>query len=173
MVSGLPILMLVTAQAVAEPTPPPPPAEVKTETSSNLESCKTPYPKEGEDEIVICVERPQGYRLDPDLREAEKQARKNKLKRPERYVDNSCATVGPMGCRGGTGINLMAVALTAAEIAKRAANGENVGELFITDPQPDEFKLYQQIKREREAKKAAEAQALKEKVSEAEATRAE
>ena len=172
MVSGLPILMLVAAQAAAEPTAPPPPEE-KAESSNNLESCKTPYPKEGEDEVVICVERPQGYRLDPDLREAEKQARKNKLKRPERYVDNSCATVGPMGCRGDPGINLMAVALTAAEMARRAANGENVGELFITDPQPDEFKLYQQIKREREAKKAAEAQALKEKVAEAEATRAE
>ena len=171
MVSGLPILMLAAAQSAVPQTPSPPRASAVT--SGNLESCKTPYPKEGEDEVVICVERPQGYRLDPDLREAEKQARKNKLKRPERYVDNSCAMVGPMGCRGDPGINLMAVALTAAEIAKRTAKGENVGELFITDPQPDEYKLYQQIKREREAKKAAEAETLKEKTSEAEATRAE
>ena len=171
--SGLPILILAAAQAAAPAAAAGPPADPpKSEAAGPNQPCTTPLPKDGEQEIVICVERPQGYRLDPDLMEAEREARRKKLKRPERFVDNSCASVGPMGCRGG-GINLLAAAVTAAVMAERAISGENVGEMFITEPQPDEFQLYQQAKREREAKRAAEAEALKEKAAEAAATRAE
>ena len=171
--SGLPILILAAAQAAAPAAAGSPSTEAEATTAGPNQPCSTPYPKDGEQEIVICVERPQGYRIDPDLMEAEREARRRKLKRPERFGDNSCASVGPMGCRNGGGINLLAAAVTAATMAKRALNGENVGEMFITEPQPDEFQLYQQAKREREAKRAAEAEALKEKVAEAEATRAE
>jgi hypothetical protein len=76
-------------------------------------------------------------------------------------VDNSCASVGPMGCRNGGGINLLTAALTAAEMAKRVAKGENVGEMFITDPQPDEYQLYREAKRAREARQEATAEAAK------------
>jgi hypothetical protein len=174
MMSLTPILILAAAQAAAPPAAAGPPADPpKSEAAGPNEPCTTPLPRDGEQEIVICVERPEGYRLNPDLMEAEREARRKKLKRPERFVDNSCASVGPMGCRNGGGINLLAAAVTAATMAKRALTGEGVGEMFITEPQPDEFQLYQQAKREREAKRAAEAEALKEKVAEAEASRAE
>ena len=171
--SGLPILILAAAQAAAPPPAAAPSAATEAEATGPNQPCSTPYPKDGDHEIVICVERPQGYRLDPDLMEAERQAKRKKLKRPERFVDKSCASVGPMGCRNEGGINLLAAALTAATMAKRAINGENVGEMFITEPQPDEFQLYREAKRDREAKKKAEAEALKEKVAEAEAKRAD
>ena len=99
----LPILILAAAPATV--------AEEQPRPAGTVEACRTPYPKEGEDEVVICVERPEGYRLDPDLRKAEKQARQNKLKPPERFVDESCASVGPMGCRGGVGFNVVGAAL--------------------------------------------------------------
>ena len=171
--SGLPILILAAAQAAA-PTPAEAPSAepAKAASAGPDQPCATPLPKDGEQEIVICVERPQGYRLDPDLLEAERQAKRKKLKRPERWADTTCATVGPMGCTGG-GVDLLAVALGAVQIAKRAASGENVGELFIADPDADGYQRYRQVKEEREARRAAEAEALKEKVAEAEATRAE
>ena len=172
--SGLPILILAAAQAAAAPpAAASPSAEApKPATAAANRPCSTPYPKDGEQEVVICVERPQGYRLDPDLMEANRQAKRNKLKRPERFADTSCASVGPMGCTGG-GINLLAVALGAAQIAKRAVSGENVGEMFIADPDADGYQLYQQVKREREAKRLAEAEALKDAVAEADAKRGE
>jgi hypothetical protein len=172
MMSLTPILILAAAQAAAPAAAAGPPAETEATSAGPNQPCSTPYPKDGEQEIVICVERPQGYRIDPDLLEAEREARRKKLKRPERFVDNSCASVGPMGCTGG-GINLLAVALGAAQIAKRAVSGENVGELFIADSDPDGYQRYLAVKRDREARRAAEAEALKEKVAEAEATRAE
>jgi hypothetical protein len=159
MINGLPILMLMTAPAAAE-VPAAPQPEMAAAPASAVEPCRTDYPKEGEQEIVICVERQQGYRLDPDVMEAGRQAKRNKSKRPERFADRSCESVGGHGC-GTAGINLLAAALTAAEMAKRAATGGNVGEMFITDPQPDEYQLYLQAKRDREAKRAAEAARLK------------
>jgi hypothetical protein len=134
------LLMLTAAQSAA---------------TGSATPCTTPLPKEGEQEIVICVEKSDGFRIDPDIMKTDKQLKKQKLKRPERFVDKSCATVGPMGCRDGGGINLMAAALTAAEMARRAVTGGDVGEMFITDPQPDEYQLYLANKREREAREAA------------------
>jgi len=139
------------AYGPAAPAPPPPRVEPRP-----AEPCPTPRPTAENPEIIVCAPKPEGYRIDPDLMKAERTMKANKkLKRPERFADKSCATVGPMGCRDGGGINLMAAALTAAEMARRAINGENVGEMFITDPQPDEYQLYLAYKREREAKEAA------------------
>ena len=173
--SGLPTLILAAVQAAApaSATAPPSANPAKTEAPGTNRPCSTPYPKDGDQEIVICVERSQGYRIDPDLMKAQREAKRKKLKRPERFVDKSCASVGPMGCRDGGGINLLAAAVTAATMAKRAINGENVGEMFVTEPQPDEYQLYLQAKREREAKREAEAMALKKKAAEEEAARAE
>ena len=155
MITGL--LMLMAAPAAGEAAAPEAEAGAP---AGDVAACRTPYPDEDDKEIVICVERQQGYRIDPDVSEAKRQANRKKLKRPERFVDRSCASVGGHGC-GTAGINVLAAALTAAEMAKRAVTGGNVGEMFITDPQPDEYQLYLQAKREREAKKAAEAAKLK------------
>lgn len=138
-------------------TPAPPPKKVEP---APAEPCPTPRPTVENPEIFVCVTRPEGYRIDPDIVAAERARKANKkLKRPERMVDRSCSSVGPMGCRGAGGINPVAVALTAAEMARRASTGGNVGEMFITDPQPDEYQLYLEAKREREARDA-EAKAL-------------
>jgi hypothetical protein len=83
----------------------------------------------------------------------------------ETFADHSCATVGPMGCRGAPTINLLAAAALAAEIADRLSKGQEVGSLFETTPDPSEYQLYQEAKKLREAKeveakaKAAQAQA--------------
>ena len=111
-------------------------------------------------EIFVCAPRPQGYRIDPDVLEANRAKRRGKLKRPERMADTSCSSVGPFGCSGlgGGGINLLGAAMVLGSMATKAIQGENVGKMFITDRTPTEYELYQEAKREREAK-AAEAAA--------------
>ncbi len=173
MLGGLPIFMLITAQAAtaaAAPEAPvaetaaaehgfygpvvPAPPKPKVKPVAATEACKPTETKDVKDdtrEIVVCAQKVEGFRIDPDLLKAQRIKKKNKARGPERMVDNSCASVGPMGCRGGAGINLVAAAITAATMLQRAASGGNVGEMFVTDPQPDEYKIYMQVKREREA----------------------
>ncbi len=118
-------------------------------------------------EIFVCAPRPQGYRIDPDVLEADRAKRRGKLKRPERMVDNSCASVGPMGCAGmgGGGIDLLGAAMVLGTMATKAVRGENVGKMFITTPEPTEYELYQEAKRAREAKQAEAAAASKAKAA--------
>jgi hypothetical protein len=158
MITGL--LMLMAAPAAAAEAQAPETAAEAAGPADEVKACQTPYPDADDTEIVVCVERQQGYRIDPDISEAKRQANRRKLKRPERFADRSCASVGGHGC-GTAGINVVAAAVTAVEMARRAVTGGNVGEMFITEPQPDEYQLYLQAKREREAKKEAEAAKLK------------
>ena len=51
-----------------------------------------------------------------------------------------------MGCRGGPYINLLAAAATAAEMAKRLAEGKEIGSMFQTTPEPTEYQLYLEAK---------------------------
>ena len=185
MLSSLPILMFAAAAQSAAPLadapvaedavdysvygpglPPKPKPKVRTAAA---DACKPIEPKDVSDEtreIVVCAPRQEGYRIDPDVMKAQRIKKENGKKRgPERLVDNSCASVGPMGCRGGAGINVVAAAITAATMLKKAVSGENVGEMFITDPQPDEYQIYLQAKREREAKEAEEAAAAQAKAA--------
>lgn len=185
MMSGLPMIMLVAAQAAAPapaatapaaapmeahssygPAAPPKP-KPKAVLASAPDPCKTTEPKDVSPdtrEIVVCAPRVEGYRIDPDVLEAQR-AKKNhtRPRRPERLVDRSCETVGPMGCRDGAGVNLLAAAVTAATMIEKAVKGENVGEMFITDPQPDEYQLYLEAKHAREVREAEQAAALKAK----------
>lgn len=156
MITGL--LMLIAAPAAAEAGAPEGAAEAAG-PADEVKACQTPYPDADDTEIVVCVERQQGYRIDPDVSEAKRQANRRKLKPPERFADRSCASVGGHGC-GTAGINVVAAAMTAVEMARRAVTGGNVGEMFVTEPQADEYQLYLQAKREREAKKEAEAARL-------------
>ncbi|HEY4070918.1 MAG TPA: hypothetical protein VGM04_05105 [Sphingomicrobium sp.] len=101
--------------------------------------------------IVICVERPQGYRLDPDVMEAKRETKDaGRPVRPGGKVTPDCTNVGPAPCVS-AGVNLIGAALTAAEMAKRAAKGEEVGSMFLTDPHPTEYQLYQMSKQRRQA----------------------
>ncbi|HZB69175.1 MAG TPA: hypothetical protein VE403_02320 [Sphingomicrobium sp.] len=116
-------------------------------------------------EIFVCAPKPQGYRIDPDVLEANRAKRRGKLKRPERMADTSCASVGPFGCTGlgGGGINLLGAAMVLGSMATKAIQGENVGKMFITDRTPTEYELYKEAKREREAKEAEAAAKAKAK----------
>lgn len=120
-------------------------------------------------DILVCGQRPE-YRIDPDIMAAKRAVRSGgPPKRPERMTDNSCASVGPMGCGPSAGINLIAAALTAAEMAKRLSKGQEIGSMFRTDPRPTEYQLYVEAKRLREAKEAETVVAAKVKAIKAEA----
>jgi hypothetical protein len=118
-------------------------------------------------QIVVCAAKPQGYRIDPDVLAARRMKKKGDPGQPhnphETFVDHSCATVGPMGCRFGPTIDVVAAATTAITMVDKAAKGENVGKMFVTDPQQNEYQLYLSARAEREAKEAAaKAKAAKE-----------
>jgi hypothetical protein len=132
----------------------------KSTSPTTVETC--PPPATNSTQIVICAERPQGYRLNPDVMEARRETRTHSAPpRPGGTVRPDCATVGPQPCVN-AGINLIGMALTAAEMAERVAKGQEVGSMFVTDPHPSEYQLYQMAKARREAEeaeKAAEAKA--------------
>ena len=137
------------------PAPPPAAKPPKPPAAKSAEDCRTAPPSADATEIIVCAERPQGYRINPDVRTARRQARSSRPTRSTAHMrDSNCASVGPMGCTGYAGINLIGAALTAVEMAARAARGENVGEMFVTDPQASEYQLYVAAKRKREAEEA-------------------
>ncbi|MEO8547701.1 MAG: hypothetical protein ABI422_04970 [Sphingomicrobium sp.] len=135
-----------------EPKPPVNPADEQAKASDR---CTPVAPTADTREIVVCAQKPQGYRLNPDVLEAKREMRSGgRPKRPDRMKDNSCATVGPAGCMDAPMINLIGAALTAAEMAARLSKGQEIGSMFITDPQPTEYQLYKEAKQRREAKEA-------------------
>ena len=133
--------------------PPEPKPKVKTAETD----CVTPLPGADSREIVVCAQRPQGYRLNRDVMEAHRE--KHSAGRPtprETMKDDSCRTVGPMGCIGdGAGINVLAAAATLARMADRLSKGEEIGSMFETTPDPTEYDLYVAAKKRREAEEAA------------------
>ena len=154
------VALLFLAQAATYgPAPPaqPPPTSAKAPECAPQPSTAKPH------EIIVCAVKPNGYRLDPDVlaaRKAKKQGDSGRPRSPrETYADHSCTIVGPFGCRGTPTVNLIAAAATAAKIGDRLAKGQEVGSIFETDPHPTEYTLYQQAKRDREAKEAAAAAA--------------
>ena len=147
------LLLLAPAAEAA-----PPPAAAPAPNASDLPgSAADECPRQSSDSttIVICTQRPQGYRLNPDVMEAKREMRKGG--RPVRQSTEGpgpdCATVGPAPCVN-AGINLLAAVATAAEMAKRVASGQEIGSMFLTDPHPDEYHLYLMAKARREAEEA-------------------
>ena len=164
--AALPAALIILAQAASNtPSNPPvygpaaaPPHKSIAPLKSAASQCPpaaTTDPKAGP--IIVCAIKPQGYRIDPDILQARRLKKKGDAGRPhnphESYADHSCANVGPMGCRGGPTINLVAAAITAATMIDKAVKGQNVGQMMVTDPDhPSEYQLDQQAKREREQK---------------------
>jgi hypothetical protein len=160
MVTGLAMVMLAQAAASGAAYGPPQPAKNPAPVAAKApaDPCPTVDPKADQREIVVCAQRPQGYRNDPDVLRARKSYREHlRPKPPERFVDTTCRSVGPMGCGPPAGINLIGAALTAAELAQRLAAGKEIGSMFVTDPNPSEYQLYQMAKAEREAREAQKA----------------
>lgn len=167
MPAGLPVAILMLADVAAASAPPPAkPPERECAPTTDPKTGPNADPKTGP--IVICALKPQGYRLNPDVMEARREKRQGISGRPhnphETYADHSCATVGPMGCRGGPTINLLAAAATAAEMADRLSKGQEIGSMFKTEPTLSEYQLYLEAKKRREAKEAEAAALAKAKV---------
>lgn len=175
MFAGLPVALVLLAQAAsanaspaygpaAPAVPKPAAAPVKP-----AEPCPTPAHSGSSQEIVICAEKPLGYRINPDVLKARRE--KRSAGRPTRpgpiaMKDNSCTVVGEAPCMGVfTGINLLAAAATLATMGDRLSKGEEIGSMFVTDPHPSEYQLYLEAKREREAKDAEKAKAAAAKAS--------
>ena len=95
-----------------------PAAKASSPSTPAERECATPKPDPNAREIVVCALRPQGYRLDPDVLEARREKRANAAGRPrnphESYADNSCATIGPMGCRGQPTIDVFTAGTSTA-----------------------------------------------------------
>jgi len=164
MPTGLSIALVMLAQAasgappsygpVAEAPPHPATPPAKPPDRICTDANKDPNAKV----IVICGPPPQGYRLNPDVLEARREMKnggKPKSQQQRMEQGTNCA-VGPAGCQY-AGINLLGAAITAAQMAKRVASGQEVGSMFVTDPHPTEYQLYLEAKKEREAKEAAAA----------------
>ena len=163
MFAGLPVALALAAQAAAEvpATAPSPPDAAKTAD----DACAAQRPS-SDREIVICAERPNGYRIDPDILTVKRSKRSGRPpSAPHRMADTSCKVVGPAGCIATPGINIAAAAITLATMADRLSKGEEIGSMFVTDPQPSEYQLYLAAKRAREAKEAEEAAKAKAKAA--------
>src|SRR5215217_682881 len=104
------IMMLLAAQAAATEPVAAPVGEMPSRTygpDAPSPQHKAPAPdpacqSTSTREIIVCAQRKQGYRLDPDVMEARREIRSGGRPKPpeSRTKDNSCATVGPMGCTG-------------------------------------------------------------------------
>ena len=163
MPAGLSIAIALLVGAAPAPAAAP---EANAAAPAKADNGCGPTPRDIEPgEIFVCAPKPQGYRIDPDVLEANRAKRRGKLKRPERMADTSCASVGPFGCTGlgGGGIDLLGAAMVLGSMATKAIRGENVGEMFITDRKPTEYELYKEAKRAREAKEAEAAAKAKAK----------
>src|SRR5690348_17208432 len=170
MFAGVPLVVVLLAQSAGaaptrgQPAPAPGAAPSKAPASVNTrEDCSPTTPAATQRSIVICAQRPNGYRLNPDVMEAKREKRKGDggpPGRPSIAVQTPCS-LGPMPCQS-AGINLVGAAITAVTMVERAAKGESVGDMFVTDPHPSEYQLYEMAKKRREAREAqekAEAQA--------------
>jgi hypothetical protein len=158
---GLPVALLLAQAAAPAATPEAPAPQTTAANLGTADPCSTrpSRPDPNRREIVICAEKPQGYRIDPDImtaRRLKKSGGRPTKPGPGAIKDTSRCVVGPAGCQT-AGVNLIGAALTAAEMAQRLAAGKEIGSMFVTDPQPSEFQLYQMAKAEREAAEAQKA----------------
>ncbi len=156
----MPLGVIAAAALIGQsPGVPPSPDHPSAKEQRNIEpACSPTIPDPNTSQIVICAPKPQGYRIDPDVLEArreKKQALAGRPKPPENLKDHSCGVVGPAPCIDAPMVNLLGAVATAAEMAQRLARGEEVGSMFITDPQPTEYQLYLEAKKRREAKEKA------------------
>lgn len=173
MTDGLSLALALLAAGAAPASAAPATAAPAAAVAAAGDRCASLPPSDNPNAIVVCAPRQEGYRLDPDIMKAKRLASKRgRPAAPERLRDTSCKVVGPMGCGPPAGINLVAAGITAATMIGKAVRGENVGEMFITDPQPDEYQIYAALKREREAEAADKAAKLKARAAEAAAAAA-
>jgi hypothetical protein len=173
MPAGLSVALVLAAQAAAQTAPMPAQADGPVPTAASIatptvplkdaqrECTNPPAPDPNSREIVVCAVKPNGYRLDPDVLAARRLKKKGESVRPrnphENYADHTCATVGPMGCRGQPTIDIVTAAAALAMMADRLSKGQEIGSMFETTPAKGEYQLYLEAKKEREAAEADKA----------------
>jgi hypothetical protein len=172
MPAGLSVAFMAAAQAVAAapssaapvygPDPKTASLPVGASVKEAQRDCSNPaVPDPNSRDIVVCAVRPNGYRLDPDVLAARRLKKKGESGRPrnphEAFADHSCATVGPMGCRGQATIDVFTAAATLATMAQRLSNGQEIGSMFQTTPTSGEYQLYLEARKQREEAEAAKA----------------
>jgi len=144
---GLPVAFLLFAQtsSAEAATAPAAVSSAPAPPGSSQRDCIAQDKDPSANQIAICAPKPQGYRLPPDIVEARRLKKHGDTVRPhnphETYADHSCATVGPMGCRGTPTLNLIAVAAVAAKIGQRLSNGQEVGTVFETTPELERISI--------------------------------
>jgi hypothetical protein len=165
MSAGLLLAAALLGQTADAPPVSPPPAQPGKVATAGKE-CVPAAPDPNTREIVVCAIKPEGYRIDPDVLKAKREARNHTHpKRPDDLADHSCRVVGPAPCMDAPMINLLGAAATLSEMADRLSKGEEIGSMFVTDPQPTEYQLYVEAKKEREAKEAEKAALAKAKAA--------
>ena len=133
---------------------PPAPAQGNGRPKIRMRDCTS----EDAREVVVCAQQRRAFRLDPDVSRASRQAQDNSRSATSAVpaAQASCAA-SPAGC--GTGLeslDLINVALVVGTAAVRAANGDDWKKAFKTGG-PDEYQIYLQAKRLREAHEAERA----------------
>jgi hypothetical protein len=143
---GLALGTAGAAPAPAQPTE----APLYLSTEAAPEDCK----EATGNEVVVCGERgPSPYRIDPDVLGAMRaeELAANPPRPPGQVAEGDPCNVGPNGCPGEGALPLMAIALTAAEMAVKAIQGEDWREPLRTGP--DDYQRYEEAKRKRERAK--------------------
>ena len=133
---------------------PPIPAQGNDRPKLRMQDCTSQDARE----VVVCAQQRRAFRLDPDVSRAGRQAQDNSRSATSAVpaAQASCAA-SPAGC--GTGLeslDLINVALVVGTAAVRAAKGDDWKRAFKTGV-PDEYQLYLQAKRLREAHEAERA----------------
>ena len=160
---GLSVALISLAQA-ASAAPAAAPAAAATKAAATAAAptadCRNTPPSADSRTIVVCGQKPDGYRIDPDILEARREHRNHSGPKPREMMEhNDCATVGPMGCRFQPTLDLATAAAALAKMAAVASQGGDVGKMFETTPEMSEYQLYVEAKKRREAKEAQEAAA--------------
>jgi hypothetical protein len=152
-----PALILILVVASAQPASLPPATATAAPTSAAPDAaCQSRDAKD----IVVCAQRSQPYRVDPAVNEAGRQleAKSRSATVATPPAQAICATQ-PEGCGNSlASLDLLNVAIVAATAGVRAATGKDWTKAFKTGG-PDEYQLYQEAKRRREAEDAERAAA--------------
>jgi len=156
-----PAFMFIVGGAVASAqastnnsTPAPTPSQVPTK------SPEAACPSHDTRNIVVCGQRRQPYRLDPSVMEAGREAESNSRSATSATPSAQAAcSAAPMGCtKDLRSLDLANVAIVLGTAAVSAAKGDDWTKAFRPGG-PDEYQLYQQAKRRREAEAAERAAA--------------
>lgn len=150
-IGGLLLLASFAVGSAAAASPPPSPPGSAAAPNRNDAADAVCRSQDARD-IVICAQRRQGYRLDPNVVDAEREAKDSSRSAtaPMPPAQAACSSQ-PAGCgRGLEGLDLANAAIVIGTAAIRAAKGEDWTKPFKIGSS-DEYQLYLQAKQRREA----------------------